>query len=195
MTREEAKNILGENATEEQITNLLNAYHVNESNKVKDLEAKLNGLQEQSKKYSDYDEIKAKLEEINKASMTEQEKIAKEKEEIAKNLAESRIIKNTAKAKDILAGLNVNDAIISRLVSENEDDTLKSVNELKAMLESQKELVAKETRESLTNVNLDPTLPNVNQNDDAMTFEKFGSMSTEEQEKWIAENPNGLENL
>ena len=195
MTREEAKNILGENATEEQITNLLNAYHVNESNKVKDLEAKLNGLQEQSKKYSDYDEIKAKLEEINKANMTEQEKIAKEKEEIAKNLAESRIIKNTAKAKDILAGLNVNDAIISRLVSENEDDTLKSVNELKAMLESQKELVAKETRESLTNVNLDPTLPNVNQNDDAMTFEKFGSMSAEEQEKWIAENPNGLENL
>lgn len=195
MTREEAKNILGENATEEQITNLLNAYHVNESNKVKDLEAKINGLQEQSKKYSDYDEIKAKLEEINKASMTEQEKMAKEKEEIAKNLAESRIIKNTARAKDILAGLNVNDAIISRLVSENEDDTLKSVNELKAMLESQKELVAKETRESLTNVNLDPTLPNVNQNDDAMTFEKFGSMSAEEQEKWIAENPNGLENL
>ena len=34
MTRDEARKILGEEATEEQITNLLNNYHIQESAKV-----------------------------------------------------------------------------------------------------------------------------------------------------------------
>ena len=37
MTRDEAKKILGESATEEQITNFLNNYHLNENAKVKEL--------------------------------------------------------------------------------------------------------------------------------------------------------------
>lgn len=195
MNREKAREILGENATEEQITNLLNSWHLDENEKVKELESKINSLTAENSKHSDYDEIKKQLDEINQANMTEQEKLAKEKEEIARNLAESRIIKNTAKAKDVLAGLNVSDGIIAKLVSEDETATLNSVNELKSMLETQKETVVKETKESLTSLNLDPTLPNVNQDNEAMTFEKFGDMSIEEQNKWLQENPNGLDNL
>ena len=204
MTREDCRKILGEEATEEQITNMLNNYHIQESNKVKELEKQIATLNEQNSKYGDYDDIKRQLDEINQANMTEQEKLAKAREEIAKEkemsdkiLAESKIIKNTAKAKDILAGLNVSDGIIAKLVSEDETTTLNSVNELKTMLESQKELVAKETKESLTNLNLDPTLPNVKQGDDGIvdTFEKFSKLSATEQEKWINEHPNELENL
>ena len=202
MTREDCRKILGEEATEEQITNMLNNYHIQESNKVKELEKQIATLSEQNNKHSDYDDIKRQLDEINQANMTEQEKIAKAKEEIAKEkelsakiLSESKIIKNTAMAKDRLAGLNVNEKIIAKLVSEDETETLNSINELKAMLETQKENVVKETKESLTSLNLDPTLPNVNQNNEGMTLEKFGNMSAEEQNKWMQENPDGLSNL
>lgn len=195
MNREKAREILGENATEEQITNLLNQWHIDESAKIKDLEGKVNTLTEQSTKYSDYDEIKKKLDEINQANMTEQEKLAKDKEEIAKNLAESRIIKNTAKAKDILAGLNVNEKLIARLVSEDENETLSSVNELKTMLELQKESVAKKTKEDLVTMNVQPTISNVPQQSDGMTMDKFMNLSAEEQNKFIEEHPQEFNNL
>lgn len=196
MDRETARKILGEDATEEQITNLLNNYHIQDSAKVKELESQLNGLQEENKKHSDYDKIKKQLDDINKANMSEQEKLEAQKKEIEKNLKDSRIIVNTAKAKDLLAGLNVNDNIIAKLVSEDENETINSVNELKTMLETQKELVSKQTKESLTNVDLKPTISNVNQNENAVnSFEKFSSLTADEQEKWLAENPNGLENL
>lgn len=196
MDRETARKILGEDATEEQITNLLNNYHIEESAKIKDLETKVNNLTQENNKYSDYDTIKKQLDDINKANMTEQEKLEQQKKEIEKNLKDSRIIVNTAKAKDLLAGLNVNDTIIAKLVSENETETINSVNELKTMLETQKELISKQTKESLTNVDLKPTISNVNQNENTInSFEKFSSLSADEQEKWLAENPNGLENL
>lgn len=196
MTRDEAKKILGEGATEEVITNFLDNYHIEESAKIKDLETKVNNLTQENNKYSDYDTIKKQLDDINKANMTEQEKLEQQKKEIEKNLKDSRIIVNTAKAKDLLAGLNVNDTIIAKLVSENETETINSVNELKTMLETQKELVSKQTKESLTNVDLKPTISNVNQNENnQMTFAKFGDMSAEEQDKWLQENPNGLQNL
>ena len=195
MNREEAKKILGEGATEEVITNFLNNYHIEESAKVKDLESKVNNLTQENSKYSDYDTIKKQLDDINKANMTEQEKLEQMKKEVEQNLKNSRIIVNTAKAKDILAGLNVNDSIIAKLVSEDETETLNSVNELKSMLELQKENVAKQTQETLMKVDLNPTISNVKQNEDSMTFEKFSTMSSTEQEKWIEQNPNGLENL
>jgi hypothetical protein len=74
MNREKAREILGDNATEEQITNLLNSWHLDENEKVKELENKINSLTAENSKHSDYDEIKKQLDEINQANMTEQEK-------------------------------------------------------------------------------------------------------------------------
>ena len=191
MTREEAKKILGEGATEEQVTNLLSNYHdVEKSNK-----EEINSLKAQLNQYSDYEDIKKQLDAVKQANMTEQEKLARDKEETARNLAESKIIVNTAKAKDILAGLNVSDSIIAKLVSEDENATLTSVNELKTMLETQKENVAKATKESLVNLDLKPDLSNVPQGDEKMTFDKFATLSAEEQEKFINEHPQEFENL
>lgn len=196
MNREEARKILGENATEEQITNLLNNYHIQDSAKVKELENQINSLTAQASKYSDYDELKSKLDEINKANMTEQEKLEQMKKETELNLKNSRIIVNTAKAKEILAGLNLDDDIISLVVSDDADKTISSANKLKAKFDMQKETVAKETKESLTNLDLNPSISNVNQNENAtMTLEKFGNLSAEEQNKWLQDNPNGLGNL
>ena len=194
MNREKAREILGENATEEQITNLLNSWHLDENAKIKELEAQYNSLKEQNSKYSDYDEIKSKLDEINKAKMTEEEKIEQMKKETEQNLRNSRIIVNTAKAKEILAGLDLDDDLISLVVSDDVDKTINSANKLKAKFDIQKENVAKETKESLINIDLKPDMTNVNQ-DNTMTLEKFGNMSADEQNKWIQDNPDGLENL
>jgi len=195
MNREKAREILGENATEEQITNMLNQWHIDESDKVKDLESKVNNLTEQNSKYSDYDAIKKQLDEINKANMTEQEKLEQMKKEAEQNLKNSRIIVNTAKAKDILVGLDLDDDIINMLVSDDETATVNNANKLKAKFESQKETIAKETKESLVTMNVQPTISNVPQQSDAMTNEKFLSLSAEEQDKFIKEHPEEFNNL
>jgi hypothetical protein len=195
MNRELAREILGENATEEQVTNLLNQWHIDESAKIKELEGKVSNLTEQNNKYSDYDTIKKQLDDINKANMTEQEKLEQMKKETENNLKESRRIVNTAKAKEILAGLDLDDELISLVVSDDSQKTIDSANKLKAKFDSQKEIVTKKTQEDLTKLNVQPTISNVPQTSDAMNFEKFSKMSADEQNEWLVENPNGLNEL
>lgn len=195
MNRDEAKKILGENATEEQITNFLNNYHLNENAKVKELQDQLNALKSENSKYSDYDTIKTKLNEIEQANMTEQQKLDQMKKETENNLRESRIIVNTAKAKEILAGENIDEKLIQSLVDDNLENTIAKATMFKQTLTNIKDSVAKQTKESLVNADLKPTIPNVNPNEDVMTLDKFGNMTAEEQNKWLQENPNGLENL
>ena len=192
MNRDDARKILGDGASEEQVTNLLNQFHNSEKAKndeIARLNSKLNEM-------GDYDTIKQKLDDINRANMTKEEEIA-EKERIAnENYAKSRIMLNTTTAKQILAGLDLDDETISMLVSDDEAKTISNANKLKATFDSMKENVAKKTKEELLNTNLKPTLPNVPQGDsDTMTMEKFMSLSATEQEKFIAEHPQEFENL
>ena len=196
MNRDEAKNILGENATEEQITNFLNNYHINENSKIKALEEQLNTLKDENSKYSDYDTIKTQLNEIQQANMSEQEKIEKMKQETEKNLRESRIIVNTAKAKEILAGENIDEKLIASLVDDNLENTVAKATMFKQTLTDLKDSVAKQTKESLVNADLKPTIPNVNPyQDDTMTLEKFNGLSAEEQDRFATEHPDEFEKL
>ena len=197
MTREEAKKILGEGATEEVITNFLDNYHIEESSKVKDLENKINNLTQENSKYSDYDSIKKQLDDINKANMSEQEKLEQKKKEAETNLKNSRIIVNTAKAKEILAGLDLDDDTISLVVSDDEMTTINRANNLKTKFDTMKESVAKQTTEALMSANLKPNISNVNQKTDDIidSFEKFGKLSATEQEKWMNEHPEEFSKL
>lgn len=196
MNREDARKILGEGATEEQITNLLNNYHVTESERVKSLEAKLTDLEADNSKKSDYDEIKKQLDDIKRANMSEQEKLEEQKKEIEKNLKESRIIANTARAKEILAGLDLDDDTIGLVVSDDENATITRANNLKNKFVSMKETVAKETKEQLSNLDIKPSISNVSQEEkDAMNLDKFLNLSAEEQNKFMQEHPQEFENL
>ena len=194
MNREKARQILGENATEEQVTNFLNEWHNSKKEEQKQYETQLSELQNKINQYSDYDDIKAKLDEINKANMTEQEKMEQQRKEIETNLANSRKIYNKAKAMEILAGENVDEKIIDSLVTDNLDTTLATINALKTNLTAIKDGVAKNTKESLTTLDLTPTMTNVPQND-VMTMEKFMDLSAEEQEKFVNEHPIEFGNL
>lgn len=194
MNREKARQILGENATEEQVTNFLNEWHNEKKAETKQYETQLNELQDKINQYSDYDDIKAKLDEINKANMSEQEKLEEQRKEIANNLSNSRKIYNKAKAMEILAGENVDEKIIDSLVTDNLETTLSTINALKTNLTTIKDSVANKTKESLSTLNLTPTMSNVPQ-DNTMTMEKFFSLSAEEQEKFVTEHPTEFENL
>lgn len=193
MTREMAKKILGDGATEEQVTNLLNSLHNVEKTKNEEITT----LKNQLEQFSDYDAIKKQLDDINKANMTEQEKLEEQKREIARNLSQSRVIVNTAKAKEILAGLELDDETISMLVSDDENKTIGNATRLKQKFDSLKENVEKQTKEKLLNANLDPSIPNVNPNkdDETMTIDKFMELSSVEQEKFIEEHPEEFNNL
>ena len=191
MTREQAKAILGEGATEEQITNLLNNYHNVEKenkNKIVDLENKL-------AKFNDYDDIKKQLDDINQSKMTEQEKIEQMRKEAEANLRSSRLINNTAKAKEILAGCNVSENLLNSLINEDEAKTIQNANELLNSFNSLKDEVAKATKESLVTKDVKPNLSNVKQNDLTMTIDKFTNLSVEEQNDFITNHPDEFKNL
>ena len=195
MKRDDIKNILGEGASEEQITNLLNAVHNSSKeakNKIDELNAKLSDY---DAKLSDYDDIKKKLDDINKANMSEQEKLEADKKLTAETLKKAQIIYNTAKVKEILSGENVDENLISNLVSDNAEVSIANANALKQTLTNLKDSVEKKTRESLATANLKPSITNVNQGEDAMTFETFAQLSAEAQEKFIAEHPDEFDKL
>lgn len=191
MNRDEARKILGEGATEEQITNLLNNFHNMEKAKNDEIAT----LKAQNDKYSDYDAIKSKLNEIEKANMTEQEKLEQMKKETEMNLKNSRIIVNTAKAKDILVGLDLDDDTIAMLVSDDEAKTINNATKLKEKFDTLKANVEKQTKESLVVADLTPSISNVNQNEGAMTLDKFNDLSAEEQNKFIEEHPEEFAKL
>ena len=191
MRREEVKEILGEGATDEQVSAILNAFHSDIDAKEKEISSLNSKLQKQN----DYDDIKKQLDEINKANMSEQEKLEEQKKEIAKNLKESKIIVNTAKAKEILAGLSLSDDVINSLVREDEETTITNATNLKAQFESLKSETDKKVREELANIDLKPSISNVPQDGGAMTWDKFEGMSMEEQNKFAEEHPDEFANL
>ena len=56
--------------------------------------------------------------------------------------------------------------------------------------------IEKQTRESITNLNVKPETTNVPQQDDGvMTLDKFYKMTNEEQIKFVNENPEAIQNL
>ena len=191
MNRDKARILLGEGATEEQITNLLNEFH----NASKEHNNQIASLNDKLNKMSDYDELKAKLDAIEQANMTEQQKLEADKQEIARNLANSRIIVNTAKAKEILAGETVDEKLLQKLVTDDEATTIANATLFKQTLTNLKDTVEKQTRESLATSDLKPGITNVTQGEEKMTFDKFAKLSSVEQEKFINEHPEEFENL
>lgn len=191
MTREKAKQMLGENATEEQVTNFLNEFH----NEMKVKETEITKLNSKLSEQSDYNELKQKLDDIERANMTEQEKIAEMRKKAEKDMKEAREIKNKAKASQILAGLNLSDDIINSLVREDEEATILNATNLKNQIDAMTAETIKKTKEELTTLDVKPNISNVNQQDDTMTWEKFEKLSQDEQNKFATEHPDEFNNL
>lgn len=184
MTRDNAREILGEGASEEQITNFLNKVHQLEKTKNDEIAR----LQAENDKRKDYDELKTKLSDIEKANLTREEQIALMESTAKENLAKSNKILNTTKAKEILAGLDLDDDTVAMLVTEDEATTIANANRLKAKFDLLKDNVEKQTKETLMNTNLKPSMSNVEQGEGIMTKDKFDKMTFAEQKAWKDNN-------
>ena len=196
MSREEVKKMLGENATDEQVTTILNAIQ-QEKSRADSYEKQLNAQnlinQENENKYK---ELEAKLGEIEKEKMTEAEKLQFKEKEIEKNLAESRKTLAKAKAQEIFSKVGITDEeIIKTVVSDNIDTTIANATMIADKFKSVQEETIKKTKEEIANLDVKPTPSNVTQGEDGMTLEKFYNMSAQEQEKFISENPEEFNNL
>lgn len=196
MSREEVKKMLGENATDEQVTTILNAIH-QEKSRADSYEKQLNAQnlinQENENKYK---ELEAKLGEIEKEKMTEAEKLQFKEKEIEKNLAESRKTLAKAKAQEIFSKVGITDEeIIKTVVSDNIDTTIANATMIADKFKFVQEETIKKTKEEIANLDVKPTPSNVTQGEDGMTLEKFYNMSAQEQEKFISENPEEFNNL
>lgn len=196
MSREDIKKMLGENATDEQITAVLNTIH-SEKAKADKLEAQLNAKsvadEENAKTMK---ELQEKLNKFEKEKMSEAERLEAEKKEIAKNLANSRMILAKAKAQEILSQVGItDDDIIETVTNDNLDTTIARATALANKFKTVTEETAKKTKEELANLDIKPTQTNIPQGDDVMTLDKFQNLSADEQEKFINEHPEEFEKL
>ena len=191
MTREKAKEILGVDATEEQITSFLNNFHTIEKEK----NDKIQELNDKLSKMGDYEESKRKLQEIEREKLSEQEKIDLLKKETEKNVKESKIILNTAKAKVILAGLDLDDDFISTIVSDDLEKTVANAEKLANKFNVVKEQTVLKTNEEIATLDVKPTITNVDPNNNGMTRDKYTKLSEEEQSKFAQEHPTEFSKL
>lgn len=196
MSREDIKKMLGENATDEQITAVLNTIH-SEKAKADKLEAQLNAKsvadEENAKTMK---ELQDKLNKFEKEKMSEAERLEAEKKEIAQNLANSRLILAKAKAQEILSQVGITDEdIIETVSNDNLDTTIARATALANKFKTVTEETAKKTKEELANLDIKPTQTNIPQGDDVMTLDKFQNLSADEQEKFINEHPEEFEKL
>lgn len=188
------EDLLAKGYTEEQATELLNLFH-GENNEIKAQNQKLQqDLNVANNTITNLSKFKTSFEELQKSQMTEQEKYEAMKKEAEKNLAESRIIVNTAKAKTIVAELGeIDDEIINSLVTDDLAKTEANAKALVNLIKSRDENVAKKTKETLLNANVLPPNPSNVQGAGAsgskeMTKEEFKKLPIVEKNKIFKEN-------
>ena len=183
--------LLAKGYTEEQVTDLLNMYHTQNS-EISNLNKQLESKNEIETKYT---ALQKQLDDINKANMSEQEKFEQMKKETEQNLANSKKIYNKAKAKEILAGYDIEDDIINSFVTEDETATINGVNLFKTRLDTIIADTTKKVQDNIASIDVRPNASNNPNQDAAMTFEKFSQLSAEEQEKFVTEHPQEFQNL
>lgn len=192
------KTLLEKGYTEEQVTELLNAFHSENGNTQTELLKLQKELEAEKQRLAEFDLIKKQLDEINKEKMTREEKIALQEKEAQEKVVAANKLLNSTKAKSILAeaGITENiDVIVNRITTEDEKSTIESATEIANLFKIKIEETAKKTREEITNLDIKPNPSNVIKNDGAMTWDKFTALSIEEQNKFQSEHPEEFSKL
>lgn len=195
MKREE---LIAKGYSEEQVTEILNMYHSTNKAQTEEIANLQKDLANKSEYETKYKEVQSQLDAINQEKMTEQEKIAKDREEADKYLANAKKINNTAKAKSILAQTGLQgeelDKLVDSIVRDDETATIDNANLFLNTFNTMKDNTAKATKEELINTDTKPNMSNAPQ-DNVMTFDAFRSLTVEEQNKFAQEHPEEFANL
>lgn len=199
MNREEVKKLLGEGATDAQVTAVLDKFHAEQNDlktKVANLEGQVTNLSSENTELLGY---KTKVMEIEKNNMTKEQLLEVKEKELAQKIKNADLLTNSIKAKSILvgAGLGEEEAekLVASIVKEDEKATIASAELFASQFNTIKENTAKQTREELANVNLKPNPSNIPPNSNEMTWDKFTKLSQAEQDKFATENPEAFSKL
>lgn len=198
MKREE---LIEKGYSKEQVDDILNMFH-GMGDEIKNLKADLQSKNELETKFnnsqSKLNEIQTQLDAINQEKMTEQEKLEAREKAIAEKEASANRIYNTARAKEILSqtGLQGEDLekLVASVVTNEETTTVNNATTFLNSFNSMKESTIKATKEELININAKPAISNAD-NDDVMTFDKFRTLTSEEQSKFAEEHPEEFARL
>lgn len=199
MTRDDVKKTLGEGATEQQISAMLNLFHTEQKNltdQVANLQGNVTKLTTEKTELMDY---KSKYEAIEQANMTEQDQIAKLKKDAEAEMTKAKKYSNSLKAKSMLIGIGIEDSkatdIVNDIVDADESVTLAKAQRLVDQFTAVRDATAKKTAEDLANLDVKPNPSNIPPNSDKMTWEKYTTMSAAEQTKFAEEHPEEFNNL
>lgn len=208
MTREEVKKILGEDATDVQITNFLNYHHSFEKTK----NDEINGYKNTINEHSDYDNIKKELDDLKKANMTNEELLVEKQKELDNALAkakeeETKLLKkqNSLEAKSILMDAGITDeeqlkGILSSISSDNKEATILNANNIANSIKTIKETTEKTVKEQLMNGEPNPNVAGGKKadSDNTMTKEKFQKLlmeNFEQAKEWKDKNTEEYQRL
>ena len=194
MKREE---LLEKGYTEEQVTEILDAWHKANANLSKENEKLKTDLGQANEtisglnqKVSGLSKVEEEYNAIKQSQLTDEEKRKLALEDAEKKQKEANKIYNTAKAREIFSEIGgISDEVLSSLVTDDEKTTVANATNLLNLIKTRDEAVQKTTTEKLTSVDLKPN-PSNNLNQDVMTWEKFDSLSSEEQIKFAEEHPD-----
>lgn len=202
MTRETAKKLLGENATDEQVTALLNSVHTELDAKDSQIKELTTQLSNSTSKIGELTGYEAELKKIKESQMSEQEKFEQQKAELQAKLSATNKLSNSIKAKSVLINAGIPskraETLVNKFVKDDEQETLDLANEFVNEINSVKELTAKQVKDDLSKLDVTPSGSNVQPSKaggDVMTMEKFNALSAVEQNKFVEEHPDEFANL
>lgn len=200
MKREE---LLAKGYSEEQVTEILDLYHKNNANLIKQNESLTSDLETANNKIAGLTEKEKELNSIKQAQLSDSEKMAlkvkeiEEREKISKQKEiEAQKVLNEAKAKIILSEIGgVSDSVLKSLVTDDEATTIQNANDLLNQFKTFRDETVNKTKEELSSLDIKPAPSNATQTNEGMTWEKFTALSDDEQSKFQEEHPDEFAKL
>ena len=195
MKREE---LLEKGYTEEQVSELLDAWHKANANLAKENEKLKTDLGQANEtisglnqKVSGLTKVEEEYNAIKQSQLTDEEKRKLALEEAEKKQREANKIYNTAKAREIFSEIGgISDEVLSSIITDDEKTTVANATNLLNLIKTRDEAIEKTTTEKLTSLDLKPNPSNTSPQDNVMTWEKFDSLSSDEQMKFAEEHPD-----
>lgn len=195
--------LLEKGYSEEQVSELLDMFHKNNAELVKQNQNLTSDLANANNKIAGLSEKEKELNSIKQAQLSDSEKMAlkikeiEERENNSKKVEmEARKVLNEAKAKVILSEIGgISDSILKSIVTDDENATIQNANDLLNQFKAFKEETVNKTKEELSSANIKPAPSNTNLELDAMTWDKFNALSSDEQSRFQEEHPDEFAKL
>ena len=197
------EDLLAKGYSEEQVTELLDLFHKNNANLTKQVESLSSDLASANEKIAGLAEVQKELNSIKQAQLSDSEKMAlkvkeiEEREKISKQKEiEAQKVLNESKAKVILSEIGgVSDSVLKSLVTDNEETTIQNATDLLNQFKTFKQETELKTKEAMSSLDIKPGASNATQSSEGMTWEKYTTLSDEEQSNFQEQHPDEFAKL